>query len=567
VTAASSTSYADSRTRRLPLGPPDRRHRLSHRFVPLGAVAGTALVIGIVVGALYVPPQSSVADRFVRAWERGDYVTMYGQLAAKARRRYSLDAFIAAYADAAQTATQTRVTAGHAHNPSGGAVAVPVTVWTRIFGRLRGTLRLPFDDSGSAPRIAWRANLTFPGAGPGERLNRRTYLPPRASIRARDGKVLAAGEHRVSDVPDVAAEVAGQLGPLPPDEAPQLRSLGYPPDARVGVSGLERALELRLAGTPGGELLVGRRVIANALARPAAPVRSTISVPLERAAIAALGGRYGGIAVLRPATGDVLALAGLAYSASGPPGSTFKIVTTTAALEAHRVRLSDTFGVQTAALLDGVRLSNAGGEACGGTFVEAFAQSCNSVFAPLGVRVGKQKLVAVAERYGFNEPPLIAGAALSQIPPPSGIGDDLDLGSTAIGQGKVLASPLQMASVAATVGEHGLRVVPHLVRGERVPVVRVTTPAVAATLRKLMLGVVEFGTGTAAQIPGVQVAGKTGTAELGLASGATDAWFTSFAPARAPTVVVSVWRPLAGAGGDAAAPIAHDVLAAALGRA
>jgi cell division protein FtsI/penicillin-binding protein 2 len=121
-----------------------------------------------------------------------------------------------------------------------------------------------------------------------------------------------------------------------------------------------------------------------------------------------------------------------------------------------------------------------------------------------------------------------------------------------------------MASVAATIGNRGLRVKPHLMVGERLQRVRVTSPQVAATLRKLMIGVVKFGTGTAADISGVQVAGKTGTAELGLGPGQTDAWFTSFAPARRPVVAVCVWRLRAGAGGQAAAPIAHDVLKAGL---
>jgi cell division protein FtsI/penicillin-binding protein 2 len=172
--------------------------------------------------------------------------------------------------------------------------------------------------------------------------------------------------------------------------------------------------------------------------------------------------------------------------------------------------------------------------------------------------------VQVAERYGFNEPPLIPGAQMSEIPQPSGIGDDLDIGSTAIGQGKVLASPLQMASAAATIGNRGLRVKPHVLVGEPLQTVRVTSPRIAATLRRLMIAVVKFGTGTAADISGVQVAGKTGTAELGLPNGQTDAWFTAFAPARAPRLAVSVWRLRAGAGGDASAPIAHDILATAL---
>jgi penicillin-binding protein A len=294
-------------------------------------------------------------------------------------------------------------------------------------------------------------------------------------------------------------------------------------------------------------------------------VRSTISPKIEQAAINALGGQSGGIAVLQPGTGEVLGLAGTAYSSTGPPGSTFKVMTTTAALQDHKVKLTDEFPVETAAVLEGVRLNNAGGESCGGSFEHSFAESCNSVFAPLGVKVGKQHLVQTAERYGWNKRPLIPGAMESTMPQPSGIGDDLDLGSTAIGQGKVLATPLQMASVAAAVGNHGIRIEPHLLKSQRAPRSRVTTRAITDTLRHLMIGVVKGGTGTAADIPGVQVAGKTGTAELGLAAGQTDAWFIAFAPARRPSVAVAVWRLRAGAGGDASAPLARQVLVSALG--
>jgi cell division protein FtsI/penicillin-binding protein 2 len=122
-----------------------------------------------------------------------------------------------------------------------------------------------------------------------------------------------------------------------------------------------------------------------------------------------------------------------------------------------------------------------------------------------------------------------------------------------------------MVSVAATVGNHGIRVEPHLLRGQRVPRRRVTRRQITDTLRRLMIGVVKGGTGTAADIPGVQVAGKTGTAELGLAAGQTDAWFVAFAPARRPSVAVAVWRLRAGAGGDASAPLARQVLVRALG--
>ncbi|MDQ6914329.1 MAG: penicillin-binding transpeptidase domain-containing protein [Actinomycetota bacterium] len=563
---AGQTTYEAPRPSRPPPEAPNRRYRLTHRFGPIAAVAGVAFLAGVVVGALYDAPERKVAARFAKAWQRGDYAAMYSELSPAARARTPLANFRAAYVDTAATATALGLRTGGVKDPDNGTVAVPVTVRTRIFGTLRGTLRLPFAGSGDSARIDWRPNLTFPGVDAGQQLQRNTRLPTRGTLLTRDHKVLAKGDDRASDLSGIAPEILGELGPLPADRRDELRALGYPDDARVGISGLERALEPQLGGRPGGTLSIAGRVIGRSTARPARPVVTTIDPKIEAAAITGLAGQSGGVAVLRPATGEVLALAGTAYSSTGPPGSTFKLITTTAALEDHKVRLSDKFPVETAAVLSGVRLSNANGESCGGTFVEAFAQSCNSVFAPLGVKVGKQRLVQVAERYGFNEPPSIPGAQVSQIPQPSGIGDDLDLGSTAIGQGQVLASPLQLASVAATIGNLGLRVKPHVMVAERLQRVRVTSPRIAVTLRKLMIGVVKFGTGTAADISGVQVAGKTGTAELGLPNGQTDAWFTSFAPARHPVVAVCVWRLRAGAGGQAAAPIAHDVLKAGLKR-
>jgi Penicillin binding protein transpeptidase domain/Penicillin-binding Protein dimerisation domain/NTF2-like N-terminal transpeptidase domain len=563
---AGRTTYAQKRSPRPPRSRRDRRYRLTHRLLPVIIIAGVAFVVGVVVGALHTPPEREVAERFARAWAQRDYRAMHAELSASARERYPLERFRAAYAATDATATATKVTVGDPDEPEDGVVAVPVTVRTRIFGSVKGTLRLPFEGEGEAARIAWRPELTYPGVEQGRQLTRRTELPRRATILARDGQALAEGADRTSDLSTVAAETVGEMGPIPPEERLRLRALGYPDDARVGISGLERALEQRLAGRPGGRLSAGGRVIARSRPLAARPVTTTLSPRLEEAAITALGGQSGGVAVLQPGTGEVLALAGTAFSATGPPGSTFKMITTSAALEDHKVRLDEEFPVQTAATLEGVRLENANGESCGGTFVESFAHSCNSVFAPLGVRVGKKKLVAESEAYGFNQRPLIPGAATSTIPQPRGIGDDLDLGSTAIGQGKVVATPLEMASIGAAIANRGVRVEPNLIRGSRPPRRRATTPQIASTMTRLMIGVVKGGTGTSADIPGVQVAGKTGTAELGLGPGQTDAWFVAFAPARRPRVAVAVWRLRAGAGGAVAAPIARQVLAAALGQ-
>src|SRR5439155_21832024 len=143
----------------------------------------------------------------------------------------------------------------------------------------------------------------------------------------------------------------------------------------------------------------------------------------------------------------VLALAGIAQSAPQPPGSTFKIVTLAGVLTAHVAKRSQVFPYQTATTLEGVELENANGESCGGSLESAFAHSCNSVFAPLGAKLGARRLVATAERFGFNEDPGVVGSATSTIPAAGEIGDDLAVASSAIGQGKVLTTPLQMALI------------------------------------------------------------------------------------------------------------------------
>jgi peptidoglycan glycosyltransferase len=561
-------------SRRGPAGGGDRRRRLTQRALPVVALAGASLIAGLIVGARHVPEQRHVAERFATAWQHGDYVRMYADLSDDAKKGLSVADFADHYRAAADTATELPhgLRVGKAKDAKGGAVRIPVTVRTRIFGITRGSVVVPFVDQGGAKKVDWKPNLVYPGLAPGETLTRHTQLPERAAILARDGKALAKGDDRASDLGGVATQVVGSLGPIPPEGAETLRAEGIPSDANVGTSGLERAFQSQLAGRPGGRLLAGGRVIGSALMRPGHSVRTSIDPEIEASAISALGARFGSVAVLDPRDGQVLALVGVAFSGLAPPGSTFKVITTTGALDAHIVKLSDQFPIASHATLEGVALNNANGEFCGGTFEHAFAVSCNSVFAPLGAKLGANKLVAEAEKFGFNEKPQIDGAATSTLPPGPQVGDDLAVGSTAIGQGKVQASALQMASVAATIGARGERYRPTLVFKPRQKPVRVTSPATAALVRRLMVEVVKDGTGTAAAIPGVTVAGKTGTAELGngangqQVNGDTDAWFIAFAPNKKARVAVAVFVARAGAGGQIAAPIARQVLITALSR-
>ncbi len=323
-------------------------------------------------------------------------------------------------------------------------------------------------------------------------------------------------------------------------------------------------------------------MIARATGRPGERVRTTIDPDLERAAVAALAGRYGGAVAFDPRNGAVLAFAGAPFSLLQPPGSTFKVITTAGALDAGITKPTETFPFESRAVLSGVPLSNAGGEVCGGTLVEAFAVSCNSVFAPLGVRLGPDRLVATAERFGFNQPAAFPIVAQSTIPRGDAIGDDLAVGSTAIGQGEVQATTVQMAEAAGIVANAGLRRPLTLdLAAARAAKPRAGTRVVSARtarqLQRMMLAVVAGGTGTAAQIPGAPVAGKTGTAELKSREPGdtstnpqdTDAWFIAYAPAgagRTPRIAVGVLLVGAGAGGDTAAPAAREILAAGLQR-
>ncbi len=444
-------------------------------------------------------------------------------------------------------------------------------VRTRIFGTLREALEVPLAGSGSRAKVKLASALLFPGLKVGEHLTRRTRLAPRAALLASDGTPLAQGPDRSSPVPAVASEIVGTLGPIPKAQANQYATAGYPPNAKIGVDGLERVFQNQLAGTPGGTLLAGHRILASSTPVPGTSVTTTINPAIEQAAITATAGRFAGIAAMDPRTGGLVALAGIAFSALQPPGSTMKMITVTGALEAGIVKLTTSFPVQSSATIDGYTLSNAGGEACGGTLLNAFAVSCNSVFAPLGVRLGGARLVNIAERFGFNQTPSIPGAAESTIPSASQIGDAVSVGSSAIGQGKVQTTPLEMADVGATIAMRGRRPIPTLKADQPPTFVRVTSRRVAAEVQKMMIAVVQFGTGTAAQIPGVEVAGKTGTAELTdtASPGAstaqnTDAWFVGYAPVGEPRVVVGALFPNQGAGGATAAPAVHDVLVAAL---
>ncbi len=258
------------------------RHRRARRARPMIALAAVAFMVGAIAGAEHSSPSAApaLAARFAAAWTRGDYATMYSEIAPSSQRAVSVSEFADAYREALMTATANGVrVAGAPQSAGDGVEVVPVRVRTRLFGTLSESFRLPIVAGAEEEvRVVWSRSLAFPGLRAGERLSRRTALPPRAALLARDGSVLAEGpasaaEQRwpISDrspLGAAAGAVVGEVGPIPASSLQALEARGVPANAIVGVSGLELAEDERLRGSPGRR--TAGRPIGGAAGRSAA---------------------------------------------------------------------------------------------------------------------------------------------------------------------------------------------------------------------------------------------------------------------------------------------------------
>jgi penicillin-binding protein A len=342
---------------------------------------------------------------------------------------------------------------------------------------------------------------------------------------------------------------------------------------------------------------------------------TNLDVRGTQAAVAGLAGRKGAVVAMEPKTGKVRVMVSipeydpnLIPSQIGqlnrdpnqpllnrttqelyPPGSTFKVVTATAALDSGKVKPETVIDGSSPKEISGVPLENAGGESFGPiSFTDALTNSVNTVFAQVGERVGRETLVEYMRRFGFYDDPQLdypdAQMIASGIINGDGdyVDDGFDAGRVAIGQGglegEIRAGPLQMAEVAAAVANDGRLMKPRLtdrivqkdgrVKEKIQPDLQavVMKPETAEQLTAMMSRVVEEGTGTAAALSGIRVAGKTGTAEVGANREFTQPWFICFAPVEDPRLAVAVTvERTSGQGGTVAAPIAKSVLEALLG--
>jgi peptidoglycan glycosyltransferase len=313
--------------------------------------------------------------------------------------------------------------------------------------------------------------------------------------------------------------------------------------------------------------------------RPTAPGAhhngSTINPTAQRVALQGLKGRAGSIVVLNPRTGAIEALATTPARAQTlfAPGATFDVVTAVAALDSGRYTSGSRISGASPLRVSGSDLRNDAGQSLGRiTLTDALSTSVNTAFARVGDALGPATMTTYMKRFGFYASP---GA--DQLPTsgarPAGVLSEptsarVALGPLAAGEGDLTATSLQMAMVAAAVANGGVLVGPHLATGTpAVPERRVMTPRTAQALTQMLRDAVTRGTGTAANLAGLRIAGKTGTARAsGPGSRATVASFIAFAPADHPTVAVAVLvrDPHGGFGGTVAAPIAARVIRALL---
>jgi peptidoglycan glycosyltransferase len=523
------------------------------------------------------PDPRVVVRRFATAWAAGDYRAMYRLLTVQARQAEPYRAFARSYRAAGSAATLRSLTFDGGERVEGGVGFAPVSLHTRLFGLQKANLPVPVVRVGNSYRVAWTRQQTWPGLVAGERLARRVVQPDsRGAILARDLTVLARGRADAREYPQGGAFslITGYVDVAGSASDRRSRALqGWPADSRYGQGGLEQSLDATLAGAPRVDLVAsgasGERLLARHHGRRPRDVVTTLDAALQETATELLAGQQGGIVVLDARSGALRAAAGLALDGRQPPGSTFKIVTASAALTSHTATLDTYFQPEHYALLGGFKLRNFHGELCGGTLIESFAHSCNSVFAPLAIQIGADKMASMANAYGFSRPMKIAYPVAESVMPRAALLDtDAQLGVTGIGQGGVTSTPLQMASVGQVIASRGVLHPPWLARlprskSDQSAPRRVITRTVADEVAEMMRAVVSYGTGTKAQSSIATVNGKTGTAEVGPDT-KSDAWFVGYAPAEAPKVVVSVLIVHGGVGGEVAAPLARQMIEAAL---
>ena len=436
--------------------------------------------------------------------------------------------------------------------------------------------------------------------------NRRPLLEqlriPRGDILAQDGTVIAHSNASGSGSQKIYTRTYPEGGLF-------AHAVGYSYIER-GQAGLEQSRNDELTGEKNEFVSLFDEILSRS--QEGEDVHTTLDPAAQEAAIGALAGQPGSVVALEPSTGRVRVMVSLpdydpndvpdafaelnqaegspvfnrATQARYPPGSTMKVVTAAAALDSGQYEPDSIVDGSSPKTISGAPLTNSGGADFGPIpLTTALTNSVNTVWAEVGEELGADTMYEYMERFGFNTVPDL-DYPRNQMTPSGVFGTDgelldaddpVDVGRVAIGQERLQVTPLQMAMVAAAVGNDGVLMKPRLTdrvvdkdgrvteRIEPDEEERVIDEDTAAELADMMADVVNEGTGTGAALSGIQVAGKTGTAEVD-GGASNQAWFIAFAPVDDPEMAIAVTvERTTGQGGTVAAPIAKSVLEVLLG--
>jgi penicillin-binding protein 2 len=562
------------------------------------------------------PSADQVAASFFQTWQQGQYDRMYDLLSTQAQASTPRELFVRRYTNIHAGIGEVRLSVrqvGSTMTQSGtGSARVPfqVTRSLAVFGDLVETNELPLVQENGQWTIDWQPGLIFRDLTATSSVRVNSDVAPRGRIVDRAGRPLAGDEPnapRVYPLADAAAQVVGYLGHPTAEELNRPELAGSEDSDWIGRAGIEAAFEKRLAGEKGGSIVIVDqagglvRTIAQKAAQPGEDVQLTLDADLQQQAASALGDQIGSAIVMDPRDGSLLALvsrpsfdpnrfvAGLSdaewqrLNGESQPlvlrptesayatGSTFKVITMAAGLERGVVTPDDSFdcGLDWNGL-PGVTLHNwqAQGRL---NLVEALTESCNPAFYEIGLKLHTHdpaSLPGFARAFGLGQPTGVAGVpeSVGKVPEPRNAGEAVNL---AIGQGALLASPLQLANAYAALANGGTLRTPLLVQGAP-QATRGALPISASTRATIIEGmsrVTSTPRGTAAyafQGERTPIAAKTGSAEN--ENPEAHAWFVGFATPDQPRVLVLAMVEGGEHGGTVAAPVARKIIDYAIGR-
>ncbi|WP_433257351.1 penicillin-binding transpeptidase domain-containing protein [Streptosporangium sp. CA-135522] len=502
------------------------------------------------------------AQRFTQAWQRGDLAAMRAELGA------TDPAFGKTYEDMRKNlaieGTAVRLDSVRETGDGVGQAAYTATLKLKNVGEWSYTGALDLAVVDHHWRVKWSPKAVHPGMTAGDGFALKTRWPERA-------KVVAAGGERI-DGGDVGGSVQQIVGYLDKATAKDVKSLGssYKVGDAIGRGGLQQAFQRRLAGTPTTEIqLVGAdgktaRPVGKLEGKGGEAVETSLDLRVQRAAADAVRDlkQTTSLVAVKPSSGEILAVVNnqggfnRALEGNYPPGSTFKAITAVGLL-AEGMAPGDRVTCPKDVKVGGLPIRNSHHAGYGAvSFSDSFAYSCNTTFAPLAKeKLGADKLLSTAELFGFNKP-LSIGVELGTKSSFPRAQSDAELAAESFGQGRITASPLLMASVAAALADGSWRP-PTLVPSVKQKLQPQALPeGVTSPMHRMMSAVVTKGTAKDAGLP-AGTRGKTGTAEYGPQDALkTHAWFMGFRGDLAFAVIVEE-----GSGGGAvAAPVAARFL-------